>query len=216
MAAQLQIYGMGLSTCTQRAVQSAIENNADFKINHVDLFKGEHKQPAHLARQPFGVIPALEDGKVTLYESRAIARYIDATRGGKLTPAEPQARALMEQWLSLEQGTYTPEISGIVAQRVFAPMSGGKPDEAKVAEHAAKLPAALDILDKHLSTNKWLAGEQFSLAEVAFAPYLNYFQKTPEWSLISSRKNIDAWFKRVLERPSWVKTQSYNELNKKQ
>jgi glutathione S-transferase len=70
-----------------------------------------------------GQIPALEDGDFSVYESRAIARYVNDTRGGKLTPADAKKRAIMEQWISLEQGTITPEISGIVGQRVFAPMS---------------------------------------------------------------------------------------------
>ena len=114
---------MGGSTCTQRIILAALENGAEFDINLVDLRKGEHKQPAHLARQPFGQVPALEDGDLTVYESRAVARYVNDTRGNKLVPADAKKRALMEQWISLEQGTITPEISGIVGQRIFAPMS---------------------------------------------------------------------------------------------
>jgi glutathione S-transferase len=106
----VQIYGMGGSTCTQRVLMTAIENGAEFEIKTVDLRKGEHKQPAHLARQPFGQIPAVEDDGFVVYESRAIARYINDTRGNKLVPSDPKKRALMEQWISLEQGTITPEV----------------------------------------------------------------------------------------------------------
>jgi glutathione S-transferase len=107
---RVQIYGMGGSTCTQRVLMTAIENGAEFEIKTVDLRKGEHKQPAHLARQPFGQIPAVEDDGFVVYESRAIARYINDTRGNKLVPSDPKKRALMEQWISLEQGTITPEV----------------------------------------------------------------------------------------------------------
>ena len=69
----------------------------------------------------FGQIPALEDDSFVVYESRAIARYVNETRGNKLMPADAKARAIAEQWMSLEQGVITPEISGIVGQRVFAP-----------------------------------------------------------------------------------------------
>lgn len=124
----VQLYGMGGSTCTQRVLLTLLENGAEsskeWDLALVDLRKGEHKSPAHLARQPFGVIPALQDGDFIVYESRAIARYVNDKFGAKLTPKDLKAKGLMEQWISLEQGTITPEISGIVAQRIFAPMFG--------------------------------------------------------------------------------------------
>ena len=208
---------MGGATCTQRIIVAALENNAEFNINLVDLRKGEHKQAAHLARQPFGVIPALEDGDFSLYESRAITRYVDESRGGQLTPKDVRQRALMEQWISLEQGTITPDISAIVFQRVFAPMHGKQTDEAAAAASAAKAVAALDIMDAHLAKHQYLAGEQFSLADVFFMPYFHLLAvATPEATLITSRPNIAAWWKRVSERPSWVKTLSYSEFAKKE
>ena len=102
-----------------------------------------------------------------MYESRAIARYINDTRGNKLVPADAKSRALGEQWISLEQGSITPTVSPIVSQRIFVPMFGGKCDDAKVAEHAEKAKQGLDILDKHLSTHQYLAGSTFSLGRSA-------------------------------------------------
>jgi len=206
---------MGGSTCTQRVLMSALENGAAFEIRTVDLRKGEHKQPAHLARQPFGQVPALDDAGFVVYESRAIARYINDTRGNKLVPSEPKARALMEQWASLEQGTLTPEISGIVGQRIFAPVFGGKTDEAKVAAHAEKAKQGLDVMDAHLARNSYLAGEQFTLADIFFMPYFAMCLQTPEATLLTSRPHIAAWWKRVSERPTWAQTQTYNEFAKK-
>ena len=180
----------------------------------VDLRKGEHKQPAHLARQPFGQVPALEDGDFSLYESRAIARYVNDTRGGKLTPVDPKKRALMEQWISLEQGTITPEFATIVFQRVFAPKFGMTTDEAAVKAAADKVAQGLDIMDAHLGKNEYLAGEQFTIADVFFIPYFALTLYTPEATLITSRPNIDAWFKKITARPSWAKVQTYNEFAK--
>jgi glutathione S-transferase len=216
---KLIIFGMGLSTCTQRVLITAIENNAEFEIKLVDLRKGEHKQSTHLARQPFGQIPALSEESspdFIVYESRAIARYVNDTRGNALIPSDPKKKALMEQWISLEQGTITPEISGIVAERIFAPMFGGKTDESKVKTHVEKSKLGLDIMDAHLAKNTYLAGEQFSLADVFYIPYFNLALQTPEKEILTGRPNIAAWWKRVSERPSWVKAQTYNELNQKQ
>jgi len=66
-----------------------------------------------------GHIPVLQEGDFTLYESRAIARYINDTRGNKLMPTDAKARAIVEQWISIEQSTITPDIAGICIQRCF-------------------------------------------------------------------------------------------------
>jgi len=214
MSAKLALYGMGGSTCTQRCLMSCIENGAEFEIKTVDLRKGEHKQPAHLARQPFGQIPALDDSGFIVYESRAIARYINSTKGNKLVPSDEKQKAIMEQWISLEQGTITPEISGIVGQRIFAPMFGGQCDEAAVKKHVEKIKTGLDVMEAHLASNKYLSGGDFSLADVFFMPYTGLLMATPEKTLVESRANISAWWKRCSERESWTKTQTYNEFAK--
>ena len=159
-------------------------------------------------------MPALEDGDFKLYESRAIARYVNETRGGKLTPSDPKKRAVMEQWISLEQGTITPEFATIVFQRVFAPKFGMTTDEAAVKAAADKAALGLDVLEAHLAKNEYLAGDEFSLADVFFIPYFALTLYTPEATLITSRPHIDAWFKKITARPSWAKVQTYNEFAK--
>ena len=59
-----------------RAVMATLEEKAA-KWRIAPLAPGEHKQPSHLARQPFGRMPALEHGEFTLYETQAILRYLD-------------------------------------------------------------------------------------------------------------------------------------------
>lgn len=162
-----------------------------------------------------GQIPAIKDGDLSFYESRAITRYVNETRGGKLTPATVGERALMEQWISLEQGTINPDVSVIVYQRVFAPMYGGKPDEAVVKLHAEKIVKALDIMSAHLEKNQYLAGASFSLADLFYMPYFQLLTVTPEANLISSRPALAAWWKRISERASWQKVLSLSEFAQK-
>jgi glutathione S-transferase len=99
--------------------------------------------------------------------------------------------------------------SGIVVERVFASYMGRKADEAKVAAHVEKAKAGLDVLDKHLSKNQYIAGGQFTLGDLVFMPYFQHLANTPEGSLISSRPNVAAWWKRISERPTWQKTLAY-------
>jgi glutathione S-transferase len=207
LRASAQIYGLTHATCTQRLLAAGFEVGAEIHINKVDLASGEQKQPAHLARNPFGVIPALVDGDFTLYESRAITRYINDINGSKLTPSDPKKRAIMEQWLSLEAGDITPKFEKIAFQRVFALRRGLVTDEAAVAQAVKDVSPALDIMDAHLAKNAFLAGEQFTLADVFYLPYFAFvYTKTPEKHLLESRPNLLKWWTTITARESWYVT----------
>jgi len=87
----LKLHGMRGSTCTQRVLLPLAEKGIPFEIVPINLFGGEQKQPAHLAKQPFGKIPVLEDDGYFLFESRAIAKYIAKKypgQGTKLIPVD--------------------------------------------------------------------------------------------------------------------------------
>ena len=85
----MKVYGFPGSTCTRKVLMTLHEKNCPYAFIPVDLGKGEHKQPEHLARQPFGVVPVLDHDGFVLYESRAIIRYLDAALvGEKLTPTD--------------------------------------------------------------------------------------------------------------------------------
>ncbi len=74
---KIKVYGINMSTCTRRVLVTLIEMGLPHELVLVDLMKGEHKQPPHLARQPFGQVPVLEDvDGFQIFESRAIIRYL--------------------------------------------------------------------------------------------------------------------------------------------
>ena len=73
----IKLHGMNMSTCTRRVRCVLEEMGLPYEVVLVDLAKGEHKQTAYLAIQPFGQIPVLEDVDGTqIFESRAIMRYL--------------------------------------------------------------------------------------------------------------------------------------------
>lgn len=113
--------------------------------------KGEHKQPAHLEKHPFGQIPVLDDASVRLFESRAIARYLNDKAGNKLTPMTPEQRAAYEQWFEVETQDYNPPIAALVRELFFKPTFYKQPtDEAAVKTEAEKLGKVLDVIESHL------------------------------------------------------------------
>ena len=203
----MKIFGNPMSTCTRRVVMALHEKQAKFEMVVIDFAKGEHKSPENMARQPFGQMPSLTDGDFTLFESRAMMRYIDENHPGQsLTPKDPKSRALMEQWLYVESEDFNPAVSAIVYQEVYAPMMGGKSDAAKVAEAMTKLTPVMAVLDKHLAKGPHFVGDQFTLADISFMPYTEYAMNTSAKDMMLSHANFAAWWKRVSERGAWKQT----------
>ena len=70
----MKIYGDPLSTNTRKVLTTLAELDLPHEFVHVDFARGEHKHAAHLERQPFGQMPALEDDGFVLYETHAMCR----------------------------------------------------------------------------------------------------------------------------------------------
>lgn len=201
----MKLYGHPGSTCTRKVLCALYEKGAAFDYQIVDITKGEQKSPEHLARQPFGVVPALEDGDFGLYESRAIIRYLDQTLPGtSLTPADPKARAKMEQWISVEQSYFTPPAMKAIMTIWYASMSGLTPDQSVIDAGLTGAAKALDVLEQALPADGFLAGE-FSLADICYAPYLQYLEDMRIGAIIADRPKVAAWWSRIKSRPSWQK-----------
>jgi glutathione S-transferase len=121
------IYGTDLSTYVRTARMAFEEKPAQYERVDVSVIEGEVKQPAHLARNPFGTVPAFEHDGFKFYETSAIVRYIDQVfPGTKLTPDDAHDRARMNQIISIvDYHAYTTIIWKIVVHRVLPQLVGG-------------------------------------------------------------------------------------------
>ncbi|RKG57883.1 glutathione S-transferase family protein [Corallococcus sp. CA054B] len=195
----MKLHGNPMSTCTRKVLTVLAEKGREVELVNVDLMKGEQKSPAHVARQPFGVVPALElDDGFVMYESRAISRFLDRTLPGpSLTPADPKAYALMEQFIGVEQSYFSGPAMKIVMERFR-----GTNNEENIAKGREGLKRPLEVLDEALANRPYLAGNDFTLAEVCFAPYMEYLFAIGEKDTVAPYKNVMAWWDRVSNRPS--------------
>jgi glutathione S-transferase len=198
----MKIYGHPGSTCTRKVLMTLNETNTPFELQVVDLGKGEHKQPAHLAHQPFGQVPALDDEGFEMYESRAMARYIDGKTGGTLTPKDAHARALMEQWISVETSNFAPHAMKFIYHSVFKREQ--TPEVLKAA--GAALDTAYAIMERQLAKQPFLAGNALTIADICFAPYLEYLTLTPAAGKLADHPHVATWWSALSERPAWRKT----------
>jgi len=197
----MKIYGHPMSTCTRKVLTTLAETNTEAELVVIDFAKGEHKQPEHVARQPWGKVPTLDDDGFTMYESRAMCRYINDKAGGKLVPADARGRGMMEQWISIEYSYFTPPSMKYVYQYIFK-----REQEASVLETAQKeLEVAMPVIEAHLAKHQYFAGAEFSIADITYMPYVEYAINTPAKDIYSKFPHFMAWWNRVSERPSWRK-----------
>jgi glutathione S-transferase len=197
----MKIFGHPISTCTRKVLTSLIETEQPYELVVIDFAKGEHKGAAHLAHQPFGQVPALQDGDFELYESRAMCRYVNDKVNGPLVPRDQRDRARMEQWISVETSNFTPPAMKFIYQHIFQ-----RPQTAEVLETAkTQLDTALGVMDKQLAATPFLAGSSFTLADVCFLPYVEYVMATPAKEHVAKHPHVAAWWSKVSERPSWRK-----------
>ncbi|CAM6114461.1 unnamed protein product [Calypogeia fissa] len=208
----LKVYGVAFSTYTGRVLATIFEKDVtDYWLVPVNIMTGEQQKPEFLALQPFGMIPVVQDGGLTLFESRAIARFIAhkfEKQGTALYGSTLKDRAMTEQWLEVEAQNYNPAISVLVAELVIKPMTGMTTDEAVVVANLEKLEKVLDVYEAHLAKSKYLAGDFFSLADLSHLPYTHYlinFGKKGE--VFDKRPHVKAWWTEISSRPAWKKVQ---------
>lgn len=207
----MKLYGHPLSTCTRKVLAIMAEKGVTPDLQVVDFAKGEHKMPAHLAFQPFGQLPAIDDDGFVLYESRAILRYLDSTLpGASFTPADAKQRALMEQWISVEMSHFTPTAMKIVYQRVFHPMFGKPVDEEVVSAARTELAKTIAIMETQLGKTAYLAGDEPTLADIGYLPYIEYLFAGNSGDLITSSPNVSRWWTAMSSRPAWKQATGKN------
>jgi len=201
----LKLHGFPMSTCTRRVALVAKECNVPYELIQVNLSAAEHKQPPHLAHQPFGQIPYItQDDGFEIFESRAIGRYIATLGSGpELVPTEPKARAKFEQAASVEYSHFEPVVSGILVERVFKQYRGQAADEERVKQLIPQLESKLDVYETILGKQKYLAGDEVTLADLFHLPHGSLVFEHLGLGNLEKRPNVQRWWKDITSRPSW-------------
>jgi glutathione S-transferase len=167
----------------------------------VDMSKGEHKAPQFLEKNPLGQVPVVEDGDVRLRDSGAILVYLASLydESGQWYPRDAIVAARIQQWLSVAAGQLAagPHVARLVS--VFKlPL-----DREKAKGIADQLFA---LLDKHLASSKFLAGESPTIADLAIYTYTAH---APEGGVsLEPWSNVKAWLARVEAIRGFVPMQS--------
>ncbi|TFW23738.1 glutathione S-transferase family protein [Duganella callida] len=193
----MKLYGSPLSGHSHRAELMLNLLNLPYEFVRINMAERENRGAAHLARNPFGEIPVLEDGDVTLADSTAILVYLALKydRSGRWLPREPLAAAQVQRWLSTAAGkiAYGPCSARLVT--VFgAPLDG-----ARAQDIAARL---FDVMEQELAGRDWLVGDHATIADVAGYSYIAH---APEGGVsLKPYPHIRAWLDNVRALPGFV------------
>lgn len=164
----------------------------------VDLPGGALRTPALAHLNPFGQVPVLEDGVLTISESSAILEYLEETYPTPaLLPASSIARARVRELMAWSGDYLAPAWKGIAAPL----FSDVKPDDPSVAAARAAFAHHLDVLEQRLGANDWLAGA-YSLADVCYAPFVTVLALLGAGDLLDDRPRVAAWIERLAARPA--------------
>jgi glutathione S-transferase len=182
MPTPIQLYGMSRSVYT-RIVRLTMEEKAvAYQLIETDVFRPEGVPSAHLARHPFGRIPVLVHGTLSLYETAAICRYVDEVfEGPALQPTDPVARARVAQVIGiLDSYVYRPAVWGVFVERVGLPLQGKLSNEEVIGAAVLQLRTAINALSALREEATYLVGESLTLADLHAFPMLKYFALTQD------------------------------------
>ena len=158
------------------------------------------QEPGYLAMNPNGLIPVLIDGDFTLWESNSICRYLAAKAGATwLLPAEPQARAKVEQWMDWQAG----ELNNSWRVAFMALVRGQPATPEAIAAGVAGWNRHMGLLDAQLAkTGSHVCGDSFTLADVVLGLSTQRWKNAPiERAELPA---VEAWMQRLRTRPGFA------------
>jgi glutathione S-transferase len=169
----------------------------------LDASKGEHKNPEHLARNPNGRVPVLEDGAKTLWESAAIMMHLALKAGSDIWPArDPAHQVEVLRWLSWDLCEWAPHISAFYFQHVIKAMfKMGEPDLAALESKTPPLRAAGKVLDAQLGKQRFLTGDTLTIADFSTGVLLPYAKQCA--MPLDDFPNIQRWHGELTKLPAW-------------
>jgi glutathione S-transferase len=204
----MKLYFHPISTACRPVMLFAADENIALDTQVIDLFKGEHKQPAYLAVNPSSQIPTLEDGDFRLTESSAILKYLAEKIGSRAYPADAKRRARVNEMMDwFNTGLYRDLGYGLIYSQTLpdyiysdtAVQSGTLARAQKKANHW------LGILDKSLigASKKFVCGDDITLSDyfgvcivtVGEVAHLRY----------DAYPNVTRWINTMKARPNWAK-----------
>jgi glutathione S-transferase len=228
------------STCAHKVRLVLAEKKIPWQEKLVNLRKGEQFSPQYLALNPKAVVPTLVHGRTVVRESTVINEYLeDSFPRPALRPENPAERALMRLWIKTIDDEMHPSIGIITYAVVLRHQMNALKTAEQMEEHFASIPdparrerqrsvhkegtgatayqqavqrldKLLADLDTSLANTRWLAGDNYSLADAAALPYVMRVDALQFAFLWDERPRLANWYARNLQRDNARELQDRN------
>ena len=198
------IYGPSASTYLRTARIACEEKGVAHALEPIEFGAESHR-----ALHPFLRVPAFRHGDFALYETAAIARYVDeAFDGPPLQPADARGRARMDQWISAVSDYFDAVVTrGILLPRLIGRAPDGQSVDDTVAAAVPRANEYLAIADAALGETPFLAGAELSLADFFLGPIVYWLRAVPEGDeLLAERPALARGYAALAGRPSFAAT----------
>lgn len=228
----LELYHDWSSFCSIKVRLCLAEKNLPWESRFIDLMKLDQLTPDYVRLNPNAVVPTLVHDGRAVWESSFINEYLDETfPETPLTPKDPWARARMRYWVKFEDDVLHPVIRpasfNLMIRHAIAALpqelvderlahhpnpsraadfraAAGKPADMKAVEEASlRIKQAIARMDGWLAEHKWFAGDVYSLADVAAAPFIDRLEELNFVGFWSDKPALRDWIARIKARPAY-------------
>jgi GST-like protein len=181
--------------------ECGLQLGRDWRVHPINIGAGDQFRPEFLKISPNNKIPALvdpagPDGQpISLFESGAILLYL-AAKTGKFLPADDRAKYEVLQWLMFQMGGVGPMLGQTHHFRIYAP----EKIEYAINRYTNETKRLYGVMNKQLSTHRYIAGDEYSIADIAIFPWLRSWQNQGiDWADYPFLKK---WFDELAARPA--------------
>lgn len=203
---KIVLYGFDGSTYVRTVRMLLAEKAASYELVPVNVLKGEPREPAHLARHPFGKVPVLDHDGFRVLETSAIAAYLDEVLPGpSFTPDDPKDRARMRMAMGIIDSYGYGALIGVAGFHLFPDFIGGQNEAAKQQAIATSRRVLAELM-KLRGSGAHIAAARPSLADLYLAPICFYVGLTPDAEEVFAVDGFAPWWERMQAMPSYQAT----------
>jgi GST-like protein len=220
----LQLYSLGTPngvkvTILLEELLAKGHAGAEYDAWLINIMEGTQFSSGFVSANPNSKIPALMDHSVSppqrVFESASILLYL-AEKFGEFLPKDPRKRTEAISWLFWQMGSAPILGGGFGHFYAYAPIK----IEYAIDRYAMEVKRQLDVLDRHLAENEYMAGDEYSIADMAIWPWygavvLGVVYNAGEFLSVHEYKNVLRWTKQIGERPAVKRGRMVNSTNGK-
>ena len=229
----LALYHNDMSSCAQKVRICLSEKGLKWEDRHLDLRAGDHQQEWYLKLNRRAVVPTLIDGDTVVPESNVINEYLDERFPvPALMPNSPSGRAQVRLWTKqldedihdaclailsfgiafrhqyLDQGTRGQQMLEQIPNMFKRERRRDVIDKGLDSLHftiaVSRMELLLDEMEEALTAHSWLVGDNYTIADAAFTPYLARLEHLNILAMTDGRPHVQDWYERIKARPSFT------------